>query len=85
MTKSEKIWMENEIRNQLRCAVSDEYDNRILDYEVSNDDGDIKVTVMDMIIGDILETSAYSDEGYFSSSDLRYAIGRTLCKIIGIE
>ena len=35
-----------------------------------------------MIIDDIVETSAFRDEGYYGISDVRFAIGRCLNMLI---
>ena len=81
MTKTERKELEFEITEILQNAVSDEYARTILEYE-DNITGN---TFMDDIIDNIIETSAWEDEGYYNSSDIKFAIGRILIARLGIE
>ena len=40
---------------------------------------------MQEIIEDVMETSAWEDEGYYNEDDIRLAIGRVLMGRLGIE
>ena len=81
MTKTERKELEFEITEILQNAVSDEYARTILEYE-DNITGN---TFMDDIIDNIIETSAWEDEGYYNSSDIKFAIGRILIARLGIK
>lgn len=72
--------VEAEIATVLGYAVSKDYVSYILQHE--NDHG---VTIMDDIINDIVETSAFEDEGIYSINDLRFAIGRTIMSRMNIS
>lgn len=56
-------------------ATSDEYAERILEH-----DG-----FMEDVIADVMECSAWEDEGYYNEDDVRLAIGRVLIDRLGVE
>ena len=72
MNSFEKNEIEKEIKMILQYSVSDEYVNHILD------DYDSKTgkTFLEAVIQDVVETSAWKEKGYYTDSDIRYAIGR---------
>ena len=78
MTDSERKELEQSITYFLEQAVSDEYARTILESEY-NDDGD---TLLDNIVENVLETSAWEEEHRYNDSDIRYAIGRELINLI---
>ena len=39
-------------------------------------------TVMDAIVDDVMECSAWDNEGFYNSSDIRFAIGRVLSNLV---
>ena len=73
--------IEEDIRRQMCLAASDEYADRILS-SVSPETG---ISLMDDIVQNVLETSAWVDEGFYNDSDVRLAIGRELMARLGIE
>lgn len=46
---------------------------------------DAENTLMEDIIQNVLETSAWEDEGYYNEDDIRLAIGRELMARLRIE
>ena len=80
MNKEEKIQLENRITRIMQVAVSDDYAGRILEH--TNESG---TTLMEDIVQNVLETSAYEDEEYYNDDDIRLAIGRELSDRLGIE
>ena len=73
--------LENDVRLILQESVSDEYVNCILD----NYDHETQQTFIESVIQDMIDTSAWKDEGIYSDSDIRYAIGREFVSRMGIE
>lgn len=62
-------------------AISDDYVNRILNhYDETSEE-----TFIDAVVRDVLETSAWKDEGYFNEDDVRLAIGREFIARLSIE
>ena len=80
MNKEERKRIELLITEIMRSAVSSEYARSILEDD-SDDDG---VALMDDIIQDVMESSAWDDEGYYNEDDIRFAIGRCLIDRLGI-
>ena len=80
MNKEEKKIIENEIRMIMQNAASSDYARYILEHENENDK-----TFMEDVIEDIVETSAWEDEGYYNEDDIRLAIGRVLITRLGIN
>ena len=56
-------------------AVSNDYAKHILNHNNFIED----------VIMDIIETSAWEDDGYYNEDDVRLAIGRVLMNRFGIE
>ena len=81
MDKEEKKIIENEIRMIMQNAVSSDYARYILEHE----DSWTGITVMQDVIENVMETSAWNDEGYYNEDDVRLAIGRILMERMGIE
>lgn len=81
MNSFEKNEIEKEIKMILQYSVSDEYVNHILD------DYDSKTgkTFLEAVIQDVVETSAWEGKGYYTDSDIRYAIGRECITRMGIN
>lgn len=67
------------------CALKDsvgwEYANRILKHKTEN----TKHTFMEDVINDVIESSAWDDEGDYSDDDVRLAIGRVFMDRLGIN
>lgn len=81
MAKTERKEIEVEVSVIMRSAVSSEYSRYILEQE--NDvTGN---TFMEDVIKNVMETSAWEDEGYYNDDDIRLAIGRELMARLGIE
>lgn len=77
MTDSERRELEQLITDFLEQAVSDEYAHTILESEC--DDGN---TLLENIVQNVLDTSAWEEEQHYNDSDIRYAIGRELIRLI---
>lgn len=81
--------MNNEQRKEIEMlvykimmgATSSDYARYILEHE----DSWTGITVMQEIIENVIETSAWNDEGYYSEDDIRLAIGRVLMGRMEIE
>lgn len=80
MKKEEKNLIELEIRNRIQYAVGSDYARYIL--EDKGEDGES--TFVEDVIDDVLCSSAWEDEGYYSDDDIRLAIGRVLMDRMGI-
>ena len=81
MTKEERKQIEYEITEVMRSAVSSEYARHILEHE----DKETENTLMEDIIQNVLDTSAWEDEGYYNEDDIRFAVGRELMTRLGID
>ena len=68
-------------RKLMLDSISDDYVNRILNHY----DETSKETFIDSVVRDVLETSAWEDEGYFTEDDVKLAIGRELMTRMGID
>ena len=79
MTEKEKQ-IEYEVTEIMRSAISSEYARYILEHK--NEYGN---TLMEDIIQNVLETSAWENEVYYNEDDIRLAIGRELMSRLGIE
>lgn len=81
--------MNNEQRKEIEMlvykimmgATSSEYARHILEKE----DGWTEISIMQDIIENVMETSAWNDEGYYSEDDIRLAIGRVIMERLEIE
>ena len=80
MSKEELKLISYEITGIMTIATSDEYARYILEHEDENG-----TSLMEDIIQNVLETSAWEDEGYYNEYDIRLAIGRELMSRLGIE
>ena len=80
MTKEDRKQIEYEITEVMRSAVSSEYARHILEHE----DEETENTLMEDIIQNVLDTSAWKDEGYYNEDDIRLAIGIILIDRLGI-
>lgn len=81
MTTEERKQIEYEVTEIMRSATSSEYARYILEQE----DEVTENTLMEDIIQNVLDTSAWEDEGYYNEDDIRLAIGRELMTRLGIE
>lgn len=79
LNKSERKNIEQEIFEVMKSAVGSDYAKYILEYE----DEITENTTMNDIIGNVLETSSWKDEGYYNNDDIRLAVGRELMARIG--
>lgn len=81
MTKTERNEIEFQVTEIMRSATSSEYARYILEqYDETSEQ-----TFMNAVIVDVMETSAWEDEGYYNDDDIRLAIGRELKARLGIE
>ena len=81
MTTEERKQIELEVTEIMRSATSSEYARYILEQE----DEVTENTLMEDIIQNVLDTSAWEDEGYYNEDDIRLAVGRELIARLGIE
>lgn len=81
MTKTERKEIEVKVTEIMRSATSSEYAIYILEQE----DDVTGNTFMEDVIKNVMETSAWEDEGYYNDDDIRLAIGRELIARLGIE
>lgn len=81
MTKEQKREIEALVYKIMSNATGGDYVTSILESE----DECTENTMMEDIIQNVLETSAWEDEGYYSEDDVRLAIGRELMARLGIE
>lgn len=75
--------MEQIINATLGEATSSDYSMSILNSEIKTHQNKV-CKMMDMIIDDIVETSAFRDKGYYGISDVRFAIGRCLRRCLNM-
>lgn len=80
MTVEERKQIEYEVTEIMKSATSSEYARYILEQE----DEVTENTMMEDIIQNILDTSAWEDEGYYNDDDIRLAIGRELMARLGV-
>lgn len=81
MNKEQREQIELEIAKIMQNAVSSEYSTYILEQE-DNTTGN---TLMEDIVQNVMETSAWEDEGYYNEDDIRLSIGRELMTRLGVE
>lgn len=81
MTKTERKEIEVKVTEIMRSATSSEYSRYILEQE----EGVTGNTFMEDVIKNVIETSAWEDEGYYNDDDIRLAIGRELVARLGIS
>lgn len=81
MNESAKKTIEALTKRLMLESISDDYLSRILNHY----DGLTEETFMDAVIRDVMETSAWEEEGYFNEDDIRLAIGREFIARLGIE
>ena len=81
MNKEERKLIEFIITEILQNAVSSVYSKYILEQK----DNITENTFMESIIRNVLESSAWKNEGYYTVSDVKLAIGRELMARLGIE
>ena len=81
MNDKERKQIERLITKILANAVSDDYVKFILNQY----DSCTENTMMEDIIENVLETSAWKDEGYYNEDDVRLAIGRELMARLGVD
>ena len=81
MNKAERKQIEYEVFEIIRSAVGSDYAKNIL----NNEDGISGKSFLNDIIQNVLEASAWEDEGYYNDDDIRLAIGRELMIRLKIE
>lgn len=70
ITEEQRKELKNDIVNIMNRAISSEYINKILNqHDYISDE-----TLIDAVIKNVLETSAWEDEGYYNEDDIRLAI-----------
>lgn len=57
----------------LKSAISDDYVY------------DIRRAILDEVVADVMETSAYSENGTWNDDDIKLAVGRVLMNKLGLE
>ena len=81
MNKEQRRDIERLITKIFSDAVTDEYARCMLESE----DECTENTMMEDIIQNVLETSAWEEEGYYNEDDVRLAIGRELIARLGVD
>ena len=79
MTKQQREDIERTVSTIMETAVSEDYAKPLLEqYDETSEE-----TLMDAIVSNVMECSAWDEEGVYSDSDIRFAIGRELCARLG--
>lgn len=81
MNEVERKQIEWFVWNTMAKATGEEYARYILGYEKKDFDN----AFMDDVINDVMETSAWNEEGYFNEDDVRLAIGRVFMERLGFR
>lgn len=81
MNKEEREYLRWNIRRILQSSVSDEYVSYILAHESEETDS----TLLNDVMEDVMETSAWDDAGYYNDDDIRLSIGRIIMERLGID
>ena len=81
MNKEQRKQIELEIAKIMQNAVSSEYSAYILEQENDTTGS----TLMEDFIQNVMETSAWEDEGYYNEDDIRLSIGRELMTRLSVE
>lgn len=81
ISKEERKAIEREITAIMTKSIGSDYVRPILGHR-NEDTGD---TLMDDIVQNVLDTSAWEDEGYYNDDDIRLAIGRELMARLGVD
>ena len=81
MDNYEKKMIEREITDIMTDSVSSDYAKYILKSKCE-DDGR---TFMEAVIDDVMDTSAWDEEGYYNDDDIRLSIGRIFMERLNIE
>ena len=81
MSRTKKKFIEFEITHVMRNAVSSDYVRYILESKAEDDDR----TFMEAVIDDVMDSSAWEDEGYYNDDDIRLAIGKVMIDRLCID
>ena len=81
MRKEDRRDIERLITKIFSDAVSDDYAR----YMLESEDECTENTMMEDVIQNVLETSAWEEEGYYNEDDVRLAIGRELMARLGVD
>lgn len=81
MTISERKEIEGLVYEIFSKAVTSDYARYMLEEE----DECTENTMMEDIIRNVLATSAWEEDGYYSDDDVRLAIGRELMARLGVD
>lgn len=84
MNKVERKEIESTILRLMASVTSSEYARDILNSELREEYEDVGRTFMDAVIDDVLDCSAWEDDGYYNDDDVRLAIGRVFMDRLGI-
>lgn len=79
MNEVERKQIEWLVWNTMAKATGEGYARQILEHESGC--GGI---FMDDVIEDVMQTSAWNDEGYYNTDDVRLAIGRVFKRRLGV-
>lgn len=86
MSLEERQELECEITKILSWTVGSDYAKEILEHKECDDNGkNVGPTLMAYIVQDVIETSAWEDQGYYSTDDVRLGIGRVLMNRLNIS
>lgn len=80
-TELQKLKLKLEIMQIFKNSVSSDYANSIL----LKTDPKTNETLINNIMENVLETSAWVDEKYYNDDDIKLAIGRELAEMLQIE
>ena len=81
ISKNERKELELEITEMMKKSIGNDYVRYILQHK-SEETGN---ALMEDIVQNVLDASAWEDEGYYNDDDIRLAIGRELMAHLGIE
>jgi hypothetical protein len=81
MDKTERKQIEWLVSWVMTKSISNDYVRHILEH-TNEETGK---TLMDEVIDNVMETSAWEDEGHYNEDDVRLAIGRVLVERLEIE
>lgn len=84
MTDKERMLLNLQITEELARATTREYAIRILESKRDEEDEE-GMTFRESVVEDVLTTSAWEEEGYYSLDDIRLAIGREFIDRLSIQ
>ena len=85
MSPEERKTLELAAFRILSEAITDDYAKTVLTLEEYDEDDNPIPTIMDDIVDDVCDSSAWRDENYYNDDDVRFAIGRVLIARLGYD